>query len=120
MLSTIAMIVSFTVWSVFAPIATEIQKMYQLSDLEKSILIATPVLLGSMMRIPMGILTDRYGGRKIYALTMFLLVIPMVGAGFADSYPGSYSGRSLLEWQEQRLLFPLLMYLDGFRQKSKV
>ena len=57
MLSTIAMIVSFTVWSVFAPIATEIQKMYQLSDLEKSILIATPVLLGSVMRIPMGILT---------------------------------------------------------------
>ncbi|MCQ6275248.1 NarK/NasA family nitrate transporter [Bacillus sp. V3B] len=86
MLSTIAMIVSFTVWSVFAPVATEIQKVYQLSDLEKSILIATPVLLGSVMRIPMGILTDRYGGRKIYAVTMLLLIIPMVGAGFADSY----------------------------------
>jgi len=80
------MIVSFAVWSVFAPIATEIQKIYQLSDLEKSMLIATPILLGSVMRIPMGILTDRYGGRKIYALTLLLLVIPMVGAGFADSY----------------------------------
>lgn len=86
-LSTIAMIISFAVWSVFAPIATEIQKVYRLSELEKSMLIATPILLGSVMRIPMGILTDRYGGRKIYALTLLLLVIPMVGAGFADSYP---------------------------------
>lgn len=85
-LSTMSMIVSFTVWSVFAPIATEIQKMYQLSITEKSILIATPVLLGSLMRIPMGILTDRYGGRRIYALTMALLILPMIGAGFADSY----------------------------------
>src|SRR5687768_4241379 len=85
-LSTVSMIVSFTVWSVFAPIATEIQKIYQLSITEKSILIATPVLLGSLMRIPMGILTDRYGGRRIYALTMSLLILPMIGAGFADSY----------------------------------
>ncbi|HZG73490.1 MAG TPA: MFS transporter [Chondromyces sp.] len=85
-LSTIAMIVSFTVWSVFAPIATEIQEMYQLSALQKSILIATPVLLGSLMRIPMGILTDRYGGRKVYTLTMMLLILPLAGAGFVDSY----------------------------------
>ena len=85
-LSTIAMIISFAVWSVFAPIATEIQKVYGLSGLEKSMLIATPILLGSVMRIPMGILTDRYGGRKIYAMTLLLLVIPMIGAGFADSY----------------------------------
>nr|WP_251027054.1 MFS transporter [Bacillus sp. ISL-46] len=85
-LSTVSMIVSFTVWSVFAPIATEIQKIYQLSITQKIILIATPVLLGSLMRIPMGILTDRYGGRRIFALTMLLLILPMVGAGFADSF----------------------------------
>lgn len=85
-LSTMAMIVSFAVWSVFAPIATKIQQMYHLSTTEKSILIAAPVLLGSLMRIPMGILTDRYGGRRIYALTMLFLIVPMVGAGFARSY----------------------------------
>ncbi|WP_226528726.1 MFS transporter [Metabacillus niabensis] len=85
-LSTMSMIVSFTVWSVFAPIATEIQKIYQLSITQTSILIATPVLLGSLMRIPMGILTDRYGGRRIFALTMLLLIFPMVGAGFTNSF----------------------------------
>lgn len=85
-LSTMAMIISFAVWSVFAPIATKIQQMYHLSTTEKSILIAAPVLLGSLMRIPMGILTDRYGGRRIYALTMLFLIVPMIGAGFARSY----------------------------------
>lgn len=85
-LSTMAMIVSFAVWSVFAPIATKIQQMYHLSTTEKSILIAAPVLLGSLMRIPMGILTDRYGGRRVYALTMLFLIVPMIGAGFTRSY----------------------------------
>jgi MFS transporter, NNP family, nitrate/nitrite transporter len=85
-LSTLSMIVSFTIWSVFSPIATEIQKIFQLSTTEKSILIATPILLGSIMRIPMGILTDRYGGRKVYTATMSLLIIPMIGAGFTSSY----------------------------------
>ena len=85
-LSTMAMIVSFAVWSVFAPIATKIQQMYHLSTTEKSILIAAPVLLGSLLRIPMGILTDRYGGRRIYALTLLFLIVPMIGAGFTHSY----------------------------------
>lgn len=84
--STISMIVCFTVWSVFAPIATEIQIIYHLTTTEKSILLAAPVLLGSLMRIPMGILTDRYGGRKVYALTMLLLIFPLAGSGFANSY----------------------------------
>ncbi|MCA0753572.1 MFS transporter [Paenibacillus sp. N4] len=84
--STVAMTVSFIIWSVFPPIAGQIQELFQLSTLEKSVLIATPVLLGSIMRIPMGILTDRHGGRKVFTLTMLFLILPMVAAGFADSY----------------------------------
>ncbi|CAM4222789.1 nitrate/nitrite transporter [Paenibacillus alkaliterrae] len=84
--STVAMTVSFIIWSVFPPIAGQIQELFNLSTLEKSILIATPVLLGSIMRIPMGILTDRHGGRKMFTLTMLFLILPMVAAGFADSY----------------------------------
>lgn len=84
--STVAMTVSFMIWSVFPPIAGQIQELFDLSTLEKSILIATPVLLGSIMRIPMGILTDRHGGRKVFTLTMLFLILPVVAAGFADSY----------------------------------
>ncbi|SEN69561.1 MFS transporter [Lihuaxuella thermophila] len=85
-LSTVSMIVCFAAWSVFPPIAGKIQEFYQLSTTEKSILIAAPTLLGSVMRIPLGILTDRYGGRKVYVLTMLFLILPLLAAGFVNSY----------------------------------
>lgn len=85
-LSTVAMTVSFMIWSVFPPIAGQIQEILGLSNLEKSILVATPVLLGSVMRVPMGILTDRFGGKRVFTLTMLFLILPMVMAGLVDSY----------------------------------
>lgn len=84
--STLAMIVSFTVWSVFSPIASLLQEMYQLSETQKSFLIVTPILLGSLMRIPMGIIADKFGARKIYTLTMIFSVFPLIAAGFSNSY----------------------------------
>lgn len=85
-LSTAAMIVCFAVWAVFSPLANTLQKLYGLSSTEKSMLVATPVLLGSLMRIPLGIFTDRFGGRKVYTLLMLFLILPMTAAGFAHSY----------------------------------
>lgn len=85
-LSTIAMVISFTVWTVVSPIASLLQERYQLSEVEVSVLVATPVLLGSLMRIPMGMLTDYYGGRLIYSLTMIFLIFPLIAAGFAQSF----------------------------------
>lgn len=86
LLSTLSMIVCFAVWSVFSPMAGNIQEIYHLSTTEKSTLLAAPILLGSLMRIPMGMLTDRLGARKVYVWTMLFLMLPLVGAGFADSY----------------------------------
>ncbi len=84
--STIAMILSFTVWSLIAQAAPMIQSMYRLSDTKLSLLIAIPVLLGSVMRIPLGIAADRFGGRKVYTLTMLILILPLIGAGFSTSF----------------------------------
>ncbi|RBW68668.1 MFS transporter [Bacillus taeanensis] len=84
--STLAMIAAFAAWAIISPMASTLQEMYGLTTIEKSFLVAAPVLLGSIMRIPMGILTDRLGGRKVYTMTMLFLVLPMVGAGFANSY----------------------------------
>lgn len=85
--STLAMTASFMIWSLFAPLAGNIQEMFHLSTLQKSVLIATPVLLGSIMRIPMGIYTDRLGGRKLFAGTMLFLVLPLLAAGWATTFP---------------------------------
>ncbi|MBW5446351.1 MFS transporter [Cohnella sp. CFH 77786] len=85
-LSTMAMTASFVIWSVFSPIAGQIQELFQLSAIEKSVLIATPVLLGSILRIPMGIYTDRFGGKRVFAGTMLFLIIPLLLASFAQTY----------------------------------
>lgn len=85
-LSTLAMTASFIIWSVFSPIAGQIQEMFQLGSIQKSVLIAAPVLLGSILRIPMGVYTDRFGGRKIFTATMLFLTLPLLLAGWAQSY----------------------------------
>ena len=87
-LSTLSMIIAFSVWSILSPVAGKIQEMYGLTGLQKSILIAVPVLLGSVMRIPIGILADRLGGRRVYVLTMLFLTLPLIGASFTTSYVG--------------------------------
>ncbi len=85
-LSTMAMAASFVIWNVFSPIAGHVQELYQLSTVQISILIATPVLMGSLMRIPMGIFTDRYGGRRMFLGTMLFLLVPLLIVGSVQSY----------------------------------
>ncbi|MCH1625863.1 MFS transporter [Ferdinandcohnia quinoae] len=84
--TTIAMTFAFTVWAVLSPLASTFQEMYHLTSTQKSILVAIPVLLGSIMRIPLGILTDRYGGRKMFTVLLLFTIIPLIGAGFANSF----------------------------------
>lgn len=55
-LSTLAMIVCFMSWSNFAPLASQVAEMFNLDVSQRTLLLATPVLLGSIMRIPAGIL----------------------------------------------------------------
>lgn len=83
---TLAMTIAFAVWAVFSPLASSFQQIYGLTSTQKSILVAIPVLLGSIMRIPLGILTGRYGGRKLFSLLLLFIIIPLIGAGFANSY----------------------------------
>lgn len=84
--STISMVIAFAAWAAISPLAAQLQKIYGLSATEKSILVAIPVLLGSVMRIPLGIMTDRFGGRKVYSLLMLFLIIPVIGLGYANTY----------------------------------
>ncbi len=79
---------AFAVWSILSPVAGRIQEMYGLSGIEKSVLVAVPVLLGSVMRIPIGILADRLGGRRVYVFTLLFLTIPLIAASFTTSYVG--------------------------------
>lgn len=84
--ATIAFAVSFAAWSLLSPLATQLQKQYQISDFQISMLIAIPVILGSIARIPMGVLTDRFGGRRVMTALLLFTVVPCLGLLSAGSY----------------------------------
>ncbi len=91
-LSTIGFAITFAVWGMIAALAPKFVEMYHLSFVQKSVLIAIPVLLGSVGRLPMGILADKYGGRIVFGLLLLFCLIPAVGASLTSSY------MSLVAW----------------------
>jgi NNP family nitrate/nitrite transporter-like MFS transporter len=78
-LATVAFTVCFYGWSLLGPLAPDIQDDLGLSDFQTSAMTAIPVLLGSIMRIPLGWLTDRYGGRRMFTALMVFTPLPLIG-----------------------------------------
>lgn len=85
-LGTVAFGLCFTAWSLIAPFAKTFKADLGLNYTEALLLTAVPVILGSLMRLPMGALTDRYGGRRIFAGLLAFSALPVVLFGYADSY----------------------------------
>lgn len=85
-LSTTAFAVAFAVWGLISALAPSFTEIYGLSATSKSIMIAIPVLLGSIGRLPAGMLADRYGGRTVFAALLVISAIPAFFIGFSDSY----------------------------------
>ena len=86
-LATLAFAVCFAGWSLFGSLAVYMKAEFNLSSSAVGLLLATPVLLGSIARVPIGILTDEYGGRKVFSALMLFTFFPMFFAGFVHSYP---------------------------------
>ena len=85
-MSTLAFAANFAVWTVFSIIGIRIKSELGLNDTEFGLLVATPILTGSVMRLPLGILTDRYGGRIIYFIQMLLVAASTYGLSYATTY----------------------------------
>lgn len=85
-LSTTAFAVSFAIWGLISALAPTFAQAYGLSAKMKSLMIVIPVLLGSLGRIPAGMLADRFGGRRVFAALLILSAIPAVAIGFSTSY----------------------------------
>jgi NNP family nitrate/nitrite transporter-like MFS transporter len=84
--STTAFAVTFAVWGLVAALAPTFTQIYGLSGKSKSLMIAIPVLLGSIGRLPAGMLADRFGGRKVFSILLILSAIPAIGIGLSTSY----------------------------------
>ena len=86
-LATIAFTVCFFAWSMLGPLGPTLQDRLGLSDFQLAFTVAIPVVLGSLMRVPLGILTQRYGGHLVFSALMVYSVVPLVLlALFHDSF----------------------------------
>jgi NNP family nitrate/nitrite transporter-like MFS transporter len=85
-LATMAFALCFSAWGLIAPLAKRFQDDLDLSSTETLFLTAVPVVLGSLLRIPVGLLTDRYGGRRMFASLLVLSAAPAVLFGYASGY----------------------------------
>ena len=85
-LSTTGFAVTFAVWGLVAALAPTFTQIYDLSAKSKSLMIAIPVLLGSIGRLPAGMLADRFGGRKVFSTLLILSAIPAICIGLSTSY----------------------------------
>ena len=77
-LATVAFTVSFYAWSLLGPLGPDLEDELGLSEFETSAMVAVPVLLGSLMRIPLGWLTDRHGGRRVFSLLLAFTPLPLI------------------------------------------
>ncbi|WP_405497322.1 nitrate/nitrite transporter [Streptomyces sp. NBC_00096] len=76
--ATLGFTLTFWAWDLIAPLATGYKDRLNLSSFQQSLLVAIPVLVGSVGRIPAGALTDRYGAKLMLPLVSALTVVPVL------------------------------------------
>ncbi len=84
--STLAFTVCFMVWMMFGVIGIPIRKALDLNATQFGLLTATPVLTGSLIRVPLGIWTDKYGGRIVMTVLMAVTVPAIWLMAYATEY----------------------------------
>ncbi|MGZ8210833.1 MAG: MFS transporter [Burkholderiales bacterium] len=84
--STLSFTVCFAVWMMFAVIGIPIKQDLGLNETQFGLLAATPVLTGSLIRLPVGMWTDKFGGRIVFFVLMLVTVVPIWLIGEATEY----------------------------------
>lgn len=85
-MSTVAFTVCFAVWMMFAVIGIPIKKLLDLNETQFGLLIAMPVLSGSLIRLPLGMWTDKFGGRIVFFVLMLSTVVPIYLISYASAF----------------------------------
>lgn len=86
-IGTISFTICFAAWGLIGAFAPRFREAFQLTTSETAFLVAVPVLLGSLARIPLGMLTDRFGGRAIFSLLMVVSAVPVWLVPEQATYP---------------------------------
>ena len=84
--NTVAFAANFAVWTLFSILGIKIKQDLGLSETQFGVLIATPILTGSISRLPLGILTDLFGGRRVFTILMICIVPAIYSITLATAY----------------------------------
>ena len=87
-LATVGFLVNFWAWALISPLGVAYREQLGLTAFQQALLVAVPVIVGSVGRIPVGALTDRLGARVMFPAVSFLTILPVLFVGLlGDSYP---------------------------------
>ena len=86
LLGTVSFTVCFAAWGLISAFAPRFRQQFHLSATQTAFLVAVPVLLGALARIPIGMLADRFGGRVVFTVLMLFVAVPVALVPAATSY----------------------------------
>jgi NNP family nitrate/nitrite transporter-like MFS transporter len=86
-LATIGFTVNFWAWALLGPLGPGVKERLGLSFAAQSLLVAVPVVVGSIGRIPVGALTDRFGARIMFPAVSVATIVPVLTLAYVSSYP---------------------------------
>src|ERR1041385_5812825 len=105
-LGTISFVVCFAAWGRISAFAPHFRQQLHLSATQTAFLVSVPVLLGAVARLPMGMLTDRFGGRVVFTALMLFAAIPVALVPVTTGYKnllvvGFFLGMAGSSYQEK-------------------
>lgn len=85
-MNTFAFTACFAVWVMFSIIGIPIKEHLGLNETEFGLLTATPILTGSLFRLPLGMATDKFGGRVVFFWLLVAIILPLWLIGYATEF----------------------------------
>ncbi|NUT54061.1 MAG: MFS transporter, partial [Saccharothrix sp.] len=80
-LATAGFAVNFWAWALLSPLGPRFAESLELDSFQQALLVAVPVVVGSVGRVPVGALTDRFGGRVMFPLVSAITIVPVLFIG---------------------------------------
>lgn len=87
-MATLVFAVNFSVWTLYSVIGVELKTVLGLSITELGVLLSAPILTGALLRLPIGILCEKYSPKIIFIIQMLVLVPPLYYLSYIESFTG--------------------------------
>ncbi len=89
-MATIAFAVNFSVWTLYAVMSVELKQVLTLSSTQIGLLLSAPIITGALLRLPVGLLCERYSPKLVFVLQMLVTIPPLVLLPNIDSFTGYF------------------------------